>query len=202
MGGLIGVCPICGKEFKKRSGVQKYCGDICSSEGHKLLRKSREKDKPKNIGICAMCGKEFIQKTSRHKYCSPDCSAKADKIREEAYRKEHKAQERSFSIRNCLVCGKEFKTYHHNVKCCSEECKAIRRKEQDLESKRHNREKKNAKKSIKKYGFKPSVDTFSIKTAMAKERGISYGSFVAKMEMNPVDTEIIREYKDRIRKGV
>ena len=77
--------------------------------------------------------------------------------------------------RKCAICGKEFMTIVYNSKYCSDACKEEGRRinQKDYWERQH------ANKGAEKREKKP-VPLWKI-DAKAKEMGLSYGQYVAKM---------------------
>ena len=61
---LIISCARCGKEFKSKSRLQKYCGEDCAKSYIPRERFSR---------VCSFCGGEFKTTRPQKKFCSIDC---------------------------------------------------------------------------------------------------------------------------------
>lgn len=77
---------------------------------------------------------------------------------------------------NCKICGKEFYSQSSRRKCCSDECALENRRETARQHQRTLREiERNAKREKAK---KLTVTDVAVK---AKETGMSYGQYVAKM---------------------
>ena len=64
------ICPICGKEFRKRRSESKYCSNKCSAQGRTT----------KTAIKCDECGKEFERVNchirGQHNFCSRECQWK------------------------------------------------------------------------------------------------------------------------------
>ena len=75
------VCPVCGKEFKKRvaelaHGRTHYCSRTCAGNGAGGTVTQRSKPQPSVNKTCLQCGSEFKVKPSRineTKFCSDAC---------------------------------------------------------------------------------------------------------------------------------
>lgn len=61
-------CARCGKEFKPKSGTQRFCTRKCYFQNEIELKKARRGEK-----VCLKCGEKFIPSTDRQKYCSRKC---------------------------------------------------------------------------------------------------------------------------------
>lgn len=77
-------CPICGKEFIKHNGMQKFCSLDCTriaknNKRNKYSRTELEKEKTRK---CLVCDAEFTIHSRQYtkKYCSEDCSNKAERL--------------------------------------------------------------------------------------------------------------------------
>ena len=76
----MGICPVCGTEFKKVRKSHIYCSKKCTNyawkNGYNKKRKQLEKDPIIHIRnskkICDYCGKEYFGKRNS-KYCSQTC---------------------------------------------------------------------------------------------------------------------------------
>lgn len=86
------ICPVCGKEFKKRvtKNVQAvYCSQECAYKGRSLGITERKvnnnyNSEPTKINLtCQFCGDDFtVNKTEKdRKYCSRECFLKSHKER-------------------------------------------------------------------------------------------------------------------------
>ena len=105
---------------------------------------------------CQMCGKEFYAEANAKKYCSKRCADKARLPKKEP-------------MRNCICayCGHTFVTPRRKT-YCSEECRLYA----------NGRTKPIAKKKKKKV-------TVSLEqvVALAREAGLTYGSYVQKYNL-------------------
>lgn len=115
-----GICPVCGKEFKKSRKSHIYCCKQCANNANQ--KKFREKEKKlgkekithiKNSKkTCAYCGKEYYGK--RHsKYCSKSCRRamqfKKDMEKEKnkrAGKKKNRNKKYSKNEQPCWTCKK------------------------------------------------------------------------------------------------
>lgn len=82
-------CGICGAEFEKHTGNQRYCSNECSLEAmRKFPRKPKPWKPPREI-VCIKCGETFLGK-GRQQICMDclmtrkDCRRYID-LRSEAY---------------------------------------------------------------------------------------------------------------------
>ena len=86
--------------------------------------------------------------------------------------------------RKCKICGTEFETSHYSKICCSKECakenyKIISREHQRRITEMNRLEREKNKKQPKKKTM--SVTDIAVK---AKAAGMSYGQYVATMNMS------------------
>lgn len=123
-----GICPVCGKEFKKSRKSHIYCCKQCANNANQ--KKFREKEKKlgkekithiKNSKkTCAYCGKKYYGK--RHsKYCSESCrramqfkkDIEKEKTKEkDRYKRTNKDEQLCCNCKNfCFGCSwsEEFK---------------------------------------------------------------------------------------------
>jgi hypothetical protein len=76
--------------------------------------------------------------------------------------------------RDCKICGKEFVTTHNRTLCCSDKCSSV--------SKYRNNLLRKSKKDAMRKADKKRAELATI-NARAKEAGMSYGQYVAMMEL-------------------
>jgi hypothetical protein len=74
-------CAICGKEFKPRTSLQKYCSTKCSYEA----RLERDRKHLKNK-LCVVCGGVFRPYNSLQKFCSYNCQVRHKKSKRQGNR--------------------------------------------------------------------------------------------------------------------
>lgn len=127
------VCPVCGKEFKKREaelahGRTHYCSRTCAGNGTGGKVVGRSKPQPRIAKTCLQCGVEFMAKQSRInqiKFCSDACCR--------AYRSVHMVGEgnpnhrhgknqtsaRRIALINyekkCIICGFDVVVQAHHI---------------------------------------------------------------------------------------
>lgn len=72
------LCDVCGKEFERWTGNQRYCSNACSIEAKKLNPRKPKPWKPPREIVCIKCGGIFLGK-GRQQICMdclhtrPDC---------------------------------------------------------------------------------------------------------------------------------
>ena len=77
------TCAYCGKTFKAKNRIQKYCCKKCKTAQYcKSCRENRAHYlEPIQLRICEICGKEFMPTDRRpQKYCSDECRAVAIRL--------------------------------------------------------------------------------------------------------------------------
>ncbi len=86
-------------------------------------------------------------------------------------------------IRNCKICNKQFQAVQHNHNCCSSECaKELTR----VNSREYKRRKRGRNKSAKP----KTLHELSVEAAA---HGMSYGMYVAQLELKGRSGSIARE---------
>lgn len=144
-------CKHCGKPLPK--GRSKYCSDECKNAYFKKINRKNN--------VCEICGKELTGK--KRKFCSNECriiaQGSVDKF--------------------CVICGKLLTGNRHCF--CSKECfekaKASGRYKYDNKS---NKERfKKPTPEPKKRGRPKKPRTFAEICKAAREKGLSYGQYVA-----------------------
>lgn len=105
-----GICEVCGKEFDRRTGNQRYCGLECQQIAYERSCMIAESALSSVLGSdaesgewqkCKTCGKMFKLKSrySRALYCCDDCRKKAAKQRaEESKRKYERRMKRTHKV--------------------------------------------------------------------------------------------------------
>ena len=119
---------------------------------------------------CKCCGKTFERLHASQKYCSPECCSIVNLDRSKKnWAKNFKPKEVE---RVCVYCGKTFINVGHKRKYCSQECSDVMKKTQTKEAQN------NAKR-------KPRKKSTSLRDMAkeAREHGMTYGQYVAKIEM-------------------
>jgi ribosomal protein S27AE len=111
---LRGVCPECGKTFRKTRASQKFCSAEC---GKRFRQKARPKPR-----TCARCGREFMATHAGRRYCSPRC---AEEGHAERMRRRRREVAGIPDTAVCPECGREFRP-EHGRKTCSPECARAR----------------------------------------------------------------------------
>ena len=132
----IGVCKLCGKEFKyvcKANVLKDKCSDckgkyikVCKYCGETFITISPTKEICDNIHykICPICGKKFPVKNNRLSEdlcCSKSCAneRRNDHIKNTLDSKESGwNQSKTIYHKICKYCGKEFETTHYNKEYC------------------------------------------------------------------------------------
>ena len=84
-------------------------------------------------------------------------------------------------IKKCIICGKEFTSTCKNAMMCSAECKKIRQKE--TEKLWHKKRYKEIKRSEQLEKISTNSKTLEEKIKKANELGITYGKYIAKINM-------------------
>lgn len=90
------VCEACGKQYKTRYKLQRFCCQSCAQSGKKRAS-----------SICEYCKKEFQPKKTGAKFCSRECYNKS----------------REQEIKNCKFCWAEFLWCRDAQQYCSIECR-------------------------------------------------------------------------------
>lgn len=74
------ICKYCGKKFKEKHPLQKYCSDNCREKARKIQNKKNrirwEKKQEKKVLVkCRWCGKIFTRtkNSERRFFCSEKC---------------------------------------------------------------------------------------------------------------------------------
>lgn len=80
--------------------------------------------------------------------------------------------------RDCKICGREFITNHNRTFCCGEECSRINK----VRMARIQKQKRDAMRAVTRK--RQEIATINAK---AKEAGMSYGQYVAMMEIKAGD---------------
>ena len=139
------------------------------------------------IKICAICGKSFeVDDMDRNrfvrKYCSDECTAQAAYIRKRNYRLNGK---KGMTNVKCEVCGKIFLTAYVRQVTCSMECKYERTKMLARENDRQRREaiRNGTHPSLRKKAKQKKVATVEEIQREAREAGMSYGQYMARLYM-------------------
>ena len=118
---------------------------------------------------CKYCGKLFERTHASQKYCSSECATNANRERTRMYHKEHyKPKERE---KVCPYCGKTFLQTGGFRKYCSKECSSAiseRTSPTVKEPKKRTRKKTNSLREMARE---------------ARKHGMTYGQYVAQMEM-------------------
>ena len=72
-------CALCGKEFLRTYGGQKYCSEECREKAKKEREKKYyQRTKAKILPIsCPECGRNFLPVSRRQKYCCTLCTRQA-----------------------------------------------------------------------------------------------------------------------------
>lgn len=96
-----GICPVCGKKFKKHNETDVYCSKEC----HNKAREDRAKKRLTKD--CPVCGKTFLASHKGQKYCSSKC-------------KKRNTQQRLIGF--CEHCQKKFQRKYKEQKYCSIQC--------------------------------------------------------------------------------
>ena len=118
---------------------------------------------------CKICGKIFTARNVTQVYCSCECREIGNRENAKQYQAKLQAQKEPI-IKQCACCGADFIYTIHNKRYCSPECA---HKVQYEDRKAVNREQKRKKKP-------KSVRDIAKE---AKAHGMSYGKYVAQMEM-------------------
>ena len=114
MGEEMGICPVCGTEFKKVRKSHIYCSKKCTSyaslkrskENKKNLAKDQIIDIRNSKKICVYCGKEYFGKRNS-KYCSYTCRMLMQGKKEmEKEKKENRNKKYSKNEQPCWTCKK------------------------------------------------------------------------------------------------
>jgi predicted nucleic acid-binding Zn ribbon protein len=117
---------------------------------------------------CKYCGKYFEPISIQQSYCSIECRMIVN--RERAKVNQKKYREGTRTEKNCACCGNPFVVTTHSRIYCSEECyksmKAILRKKDKPKRKK-----------------KENVTSLRDMAKEAREHGMTYGQYVAKMGM-------------------
>lgn len=98
-------CPVCGKEFEKKSRYQVYCSPECK----------RTKEDQRYEKVCPKCGKQFRTRKKTQKYCSRRCIFTKNKFNV------NDGDDPDFVEITCLGCEKIFRAYPSR-KFCSRDC--------------------------------------------------------------------------------
>lgn len=148
-------CQYCGKTLPK--GRSKYCSDKCKKAYYrKIYRKGK---------VCEVCGKEL--KGRKRKFCSNEC--------------------RMFSYteagKTCSICGKPLPK--NKSRYCSKECskKAYNKYIGEYNKQRLKKPKTETKPEQKKQGIPKKPLPFAEVCKLAREKGLSYGQYVAKYKL-------------------
>lgn len=108
------TCRVCGEEFTATRSTQIYCCRACK---HRRAARVKKNAKPQAMGVCPVCGEEFRQ-VGNLTYCSAECRKKAQRERARA--------RRSWILKNrpktCAFCGMSFYPNARNLYYCSAEC--------------------------------------------------------------------------------
>lgn len=85
-------CVLCGTEFLRSHGCQKYCSDECRRSATKARWQTyyqRKKTEPRPV-VCPECGKTFLPANGRQKYCTHLCTRKANQKKRTQRRREER----------------------------------------------------------------------------------------------------------------
>lgn len=185
------ICVICGRSFTAHQGTQKVCGETCREEYKR--RDARERMRRKKAGIhtetvCPICGTAFTKKQTAQKYCSHECYKKAEKQRE---RKRERDRSKPLTERACKVCGKTFMPTNARHTLCGYECQQVVNR-----ARYHRRSiaeqlaiEAAAKPAVKKEKPKRPLSPLAQICAEAREKGLSYGQYVANYITPKVELE-------------
>lgn len=118
--GTEAICPICGKEFRRKHKGQVFCNRACSASGRRTwndnMNYAAKKEKKKYF--CTLCGKEYRPRYAGCRYCSPECK---DAMHEK--RRQKMLEEVVAAGRVCVVCGQHFIPKDIKQRVCSEACR-------------------------------------------------------------------------------
>lgn len=185
------ICVICGRSFTAHQGTQKVCSEACREEYKR--RDARERMRRKKAGIhtetvCPVCGKTFVKKQTAQKYCSHECYKKHEKQRE---RERERDRAEPLTERQCRVCGKTFMPTNGKHWICSYQCTLINEK-----ARRNGRTiaeqlaiEAAAKPAPKKEKPQRPLSPLAQICAEAREKGLSYGQYVANYITPKVELE-------------
>ena len=113
---LMATCPVCGKEFVRKSPWQKYCSAACRYVA--TYGKSREYMKGR---ICRNCGAIFDASYGSQLYCCNECRLEhTGRIKPAVVREEIEVpvDEQPIFLRKCHDCGRPTTNYRCD-KCLS-----------------------------------------------------------------------------------
>lgn len=144
------ICAICGSEFEKRRGNQKYCSKECAAEYHRQHQREYQAANREKIAqyqreyyhrklaakrvrttyekTCPICGKDFTTTNSNQIYCSVDCYYLNAKQRQ---KEQHRLQKnlaqfsRQLEKKTCPICGKDFEPNSKAQIYCSKQCRDV-----------------------------------------------------------------------------
>ena len=120
-----------------------------------------------------MCGAEFVTSHGRRVYCSPECSKEGQKqISLDYYWKDRVKPDDMYAERKCKGCGVRFKPTTVRNSFCTKPCRL-----------KYERALIRANKSGIKAKPKSQHEAAVEINAKARELGMSYGQYVALMEM-------------------
>jgi hypothetical protein len=145
--------------------------------------------------VCEFCGKPFeiVGDTSnnrRTKYCSAECK--------KMVAKEQSKKPKKYYNLICATCDKPFLSNRRDRVCCSPVCRVEHDKKMNRERfrRKHWSAEKRAEMSKKEVPAKRFVATLQEIDAEARKRGMSYGKYMALLQM-----EKERAERERMKNG-
>lgn len=113
-------CPVCGKDFVKRNGRQRFCSSDCQTKDENSKRRLNR------VKTCVVCGKEFTVASGQQVVCSKECK----RIHANALAREAAKRKAVHRFVKCLGCGKVFQGVGAYYRYCPV-CRVERRKSED-----------------------------------------------------------------------
>ena len=188
------TCEICGTTFLPVKQNQILCGKKTCRDEKQRQRTRGYAEKPDWMvtpRTCAVCGTEFMPIMPNQTTCdSPDCKRKHRVKRQMAYNKAHKEELRQKD--------REWREARRAAKLAAKAPEQEPEQEPVQESESL-RDAVTLPKEPKKRGRKPKVKPGSIAwcVAEADKRGMSYGMFVAALEMGDIEIDAGRKGKGK-----
>ena len=83
-------CPVCGKKFKKKNSLHRFCSLTCKDRFHSKVYQDRQNT---IIQRCKYCHRQFSTYKTNKDYCSEACYNNAKRKRERKRRGDNKLKE-------------------------------------------------------------------------------------------------------------
>lgn len=116
-------CGWCGRKFRPKHHLTKYCGENCYLEKNRSDKRKSYKPKHRigDIIKCIVCKRRFTATGPTSKYCSDACSYEITLIKNRKARGGKKGN-RIGDFAKCATCKKSFAVTHTTSKYCSKRC--------------------------------------------------------------------------------